>query len=203
MKKIRYSIDAARSAVRYHDETTAAFCLPRFQASQRCARGIREQDGISCWRSRRNQESDRVQEYVDLRILERLQVSGVFTEVLTDRANESDLSAHNGPSALAYKDKELPGHGRDYHKDGFGSPIGNWKETEISEGERESLKFESGVVVEGKVEKILRRDDKLLLITFSNCTAKLRRSRFVRSGLGDLRHGCGRQHRFGFQRRRR
>ena len=36
--------------------------------------------------------------------------------------------------ALAYGNKELSGHGRDYHKDGFGSPIGAWKQVEIAEG---------------------------------------------------------------------
>jgi phenylalanine-4-hydroxylase len=76
-----------------------------------------------------------------------------------------------GPTALAAGDKELAGHGRDYHKDGFGSPIGDWKETELAEGQQTRLEFASGVVVEGKIEKLLRRDDKLLLVTFSNCTA--------------------------------
>ncbi len=101
-----------------------------------------------------------------------LQLSGLFTEVITDAQKTPIYLRTTGASALAYKDKELPGHGRDYHKDGFGSPIGNWKQTEISEGKNAKLEFESGVVVEGKVEKILRRDDKLLLITFSNCRAK-------------------------------
>jgi len=101
-----------------------------------------------------------------------LQVSGVFTEVITDAQKNPIYLRTTGPSALAYKDKELPGHGRDYHKDGFGSPIGKWRQTEISEGKNAKLEFESGVVVEGKVEKITRRDDKLLLITFSNCRAK-------------------------------
>jgi phenylalanine-4-hydroxylase len=101
-----------------------------------------------------------------------LQVSGVFSEVITDSNKKPIYLRTAGPSALAYKEKELPGHGRDYHKDGFGSPIGNWKETDISEGKRTKLEFESGVVVEGKVERILRRDGKLLLITFSDCLAK-------------------------------
>jgi len=39
---------------------------------------------------------------------------------------------------LAFKDKEIPGHGVDYHKDGFGSPIGNWKATELKEGKKQS-----------------------------------------------------------------
>ncbi len=102
-----------------------------------------------------------------------LQVAGVFTEVLTDANQQPIYLRSTGPSALAYQQKELAGHGRDYHKDGFGSPIGAWKETELGEGKSARLEFESGVTVEGKVEQILRRDGKLLLVSFSGCTAKL------------------------------
>jgi phenylalanine-4-hydroxylase len=101
-----------------------------------------------------------------------LQVSGIFTEVLTDKRKQPIYLRTTGKSALAFRDKELPGHGIDYHKDGYGSPIGKWKETEIAEGKKAKLEFESGVVVEGKIDKILRHDGKLLLITFSDCTVK-------------------------------
>ena len=101
-----------------------------------------------------------------------LQVTGVFIEVITDDKNSPIYLRTTGKSALAFKHTELAGHGIDYHKDGFGSPIGNWKQTEVAEGKKAKLEFESGIVIEGKVDKILRRDDKLLLITFSNCRAK-------------------------------
>ena len=101
-----------------------------------------------------------------------LQVSGVFTEVLTDKRKQPIYLRTTGKTALAFKNEELPGHGIDYHKDGFGSPIGNWKQTEIVEGKKTKLEFESGVTVEGKIDKLLKRDGKLLLIMFSNCTAK-------------------------------
>jgi phenylalanine-4-hydroxylase len=101
-----------------------------------------------------------------------LQVSGVFTEVLTDKKEQPIYLRTTGKTALAFKDKELPGHGVDYHKDGFGSPIGNCEQTDLKEGKKTKLEFESGVTVEGKVDKLLQRDGKLLLITFSNCTAK-------------------------------
>jgi phenylalanine-4-hydroxylase len=101
-----------------------------------------------------------------------LQVSGVFTEVLTDKQKQPIYLRTTGKTALAFKDKELPGHGVDYHKDGFGSPIGNWKKTDLKEGKKTKLEFESGVTVEGKIDKLLERDGKLLLITFSDCTAK-------------------------------
>jgi phenylalanine-4-hydroxylase len=98
-----------------------------------------------------------------------LQISGVFTEVITDEKNSPIYLRTAGKTALVFHDKELEGHGIDYHKDGFGSPIGNWKQTEMVEGKKAKLEFESGVVVEGKIDKVLRRDGKLLLITFSNC----------------------------------
>jgi phenylalanine-4-hydroxylase len=101
-----------------------------------------------------------------------LQVTGVFNEVIVDPKNNPIYLRTNGPSALAYQNKELAGHGRDYHKDGFGSPVGNWKPIDIAEGKKAKLEFESGITVEGEIDKVVRRDGKLLLITFSKCTAK-------------------------------
>ena len=116
-----------------------------------------------------------------------LQVSGVFTEVVTDENNAPVFLRTSGKSALAFANKELEGHGIDHHKDGFGSPIGKWKQVSASpelltkdqlhalgivEGKKAKIEFVSGIVVSGRVEKILRRDGKLLLITFSNCSAK-------------------------------
>jgi phenylalanine-4-hydroxylase len=116
-----------------------------------------------------------------------LQVSGVFTEVVTDENNSPIYLRTTGKTALASQDKELEGHGIDYHKDGFGSPVGKWNQTPaapesltndqlhalgIVEGRKAKIEFVSGVVVSGKVEKILRRDGKIQLITCSNCTAK-------------------------------
>src|SRR6201997_529374 len=78
-----------------------------------------------------------------------LQVTGVFDEVLVDSQHNPIYLRTTGPSALAYQNRELPGHGRDYHKDGFGSPIGKWQETQLDEGKKAKLEFESGVRVEG------------------------------------------------------
>ena len=116
-----------------------------------------------------------------------LQVSGVFTEVITDEKDSPIYLRATGKSALAFGNKELPGHGIDYHKEGFGSPIGKWRQTStpselltdndlrelgIAQGKKTKLEFVSGIVVEGKIDKILRRDGKVVLITFSNCRAK-------------------------------
>jgi phenylalanine-4-hydroxylase len=93
--------------------------------------------------------------------------------VLTGANDEAIYLRTTGPTALAFGEKQLDGHGKDYHADGFVSPIGNWRETTLREGEKARLEFESGIVVEGKIERLVRHADKLILISFSDCTAKL------------------------------
>src|SRR5205085_6442801 len=78
-----------------------------------------------------------------------------------------------GPTALACNCKQLEGHGKNRHAEGFGAPIGKWKESPLCEGEDAKLEFESGVAVSGRVKRLVRQDGKLLLVSFSNCTAKL------------------------------
>jgi phenylalanine-4-hydroxylase len=116
-----------------------------------------------------------------------LQVTGVFTEVLTSDSSANYLRT-TGPTALVFNYKQLDGHGKDRHAEGFGSPVGRWKGTNvapenlsddqlrsigIAEGRKAKIEFESGIVLNGKVERTLRRDGKLCLITLSNCSVKL------------------------------
>src|ERR1700730_14017826 len=76
-----------------------------------------------------------------------LQVTGVFNEVIVDLSNNPIYLRTTGKSALAFANKELPGHGIDYHKAGFGSPVGRWEETKLAEGQKAKLEFESGIIV--------------------------------------------------------
>ena len=88
---------------------------------------------------------------------------------------------------LSFNNKQLKGHGKDYHKDGFSSPVGKLKGVAtpfedmtadelkllgIETGKQAVLNFESGITVNGTVKHILTVDDKNLLITFTDCTVK-------------------------------
>ncbi|HKK20758.1 MAG TPA: aromatic amino acid hydroxylase [candidate division Zixibacteria bacterium] len=118
-----------------------------------------------------------------------VQVSGTFTEVLTD---ENDIPIYiktAGLSNLAFNYQELPGHDTSYHRDGFGSPIGKLKgestpleeltddqlaKLHIETGTKTKLEFESGTVVDGSLSSIEQRDGKIILMTFNNCKVSLR-----------------------------
>lgn len=116
-----------------------------------------------------------------------LQLTGVFTDVGMDKADELTFIKTTGPSALAINGKQLNGHGKTYHADGFSSPVGKLKGVSkpledhnlpqiealgIREDEGAELIFESGITVNGRVKEILIENEKLVLITFENCTVK-------------------------------
>ena len=115
-----------------------------------------------------------------------IQISGVFSNLITDDDNKVVYFKTSGPTALAYRDKELVNNGTAHHIDGFGSPMGKLKGINLSiedmgpldlkaykiyEGERISLEYESGIIVEGLVITGKRNlQGKLFLIQLEDCT---------------------------------
>jgi len=115
-----------------------------------------------------------------------IQISGIFTNVIKNDAENPIYIQTTGPTALASRDKELIGHGTSSHASGFGSPVGKLKGINLAiedmfpkdlevygiyEGKKTTLHFEGNIKVEGEV--ITGKRDlkgKILLISFKNCT---------------------------------
>ncbi|MDP5001248.1 MAG: aromatic amino acid hydroxylase [Flavobacterium sp.] len=114
-----------------------------------------------------------------------LQISGVFTNVI-EHEGKSVYVQTTGKTALSYREKELVGHGTEYHAEGFGSPIGKLKGInltieemsprdlrayDIYEGEQVTLEFEGNITVKGEIITGSRNlQGEILLIKFKNCT---------------------------------
>lgn len=114
-----------------------------------------------------------------------LQVSGIFTNVI-EHQNKAIYFQTTGETALAYREKELVGHGTTLHGSGFGSAIGKLKGINLAiedmspkdlkayniyEGEVATLEFEGGVTVKGEIITGIRNlKGKIILISFKNCT---------------------------------
>ena len=117
-----------------------------------------------------------------------IQISGIFTEVLTDEEQRPVYIKTKGPTALAFKNNELIGHDKTYHGDGFGSPVGKLKGINLAiedmsptdlevygiyEGRTTKLEFEGGITVEGTIITGKRNlQGKIILISFKNCLVK-------------------------------
>ncbi|MFB3167065.1 aromatic amino acid hydroxylase [Neobacillus sp. 179-C4.2 HS] len=118
-----------------------------------------------------------------------LQLTGTLRNLIKDEKGEAIYIQTEGPSALAYQNTELPGHGKAIHQDGFGAPIGKianslnpleelndeeLKGIGIEIGKKSTIEYESGVKVVGTPQHFYRKDDKLLLISFKDCTVSMK-----------------------------
>jgi phenylalanine-4-hydroxylase len=114
-----------------------------------------------------------------------LQVSGTITDFKADERDQPYFIKTTGPTALSLNNQQLPGHGKNYHNDGFSSPVGKLKNIHtpledlsdeeldninIAKGKTAALDFESGILVKGTVKGILSFQGKTQLITFTDCT---------------------------------
>lgn len=112
-----------------------------------------------------------------------LQVSGVFSNVIENN-NDVVYTQTTGKTALAYRGKELIGHGTHYHQHGYGTTSGKLKGInlaiedmsprdlrayDIYEGETVELEFEGNIKVKGDIITGKRNlQGKIILISFKN-----------------------------------
>ena len=114
-----------------------------------------------------------------------IQISGLFTNVIEEEGKPVYVQT-TGKTALSYREKELVGHGTNYHSEGFGSPIGRLKGInlaiedmsprdlrayDIYEAEKVTLEFEGNITITGEIITGSRNlQGEIILISFKNCT---------------------------------
>ena len=120
-----------------------------------------------------------------------LQISGNFSKAILDDDNKVIFFQTKGPTALAFREKELIGQGVENHKNGFSSPLGKLKNINLAiedmgpvdlkaynfyDGKRLSFEFESGIKVEGlNITGIRNIYGKLMLIQLIDCTVSYKK----------------------------
>ncbi|QHI36812.1 Phenylalanine-4-hydroxylase [Kordia antarctica] len=138
-----------------------------------------------------------------------LQVSGIFTEMITNEDNEVVFFKTEGPTALSNREKELIGHGITMHPHGFSSPLGKLKGINLAiedmsprdlkaynfyDGERIAFEYESGIKVEGlNVTGIRNINGKLILIQFTDCTVTYKNEVLFKPAYGTFDLALGKE----------
>lgn len=188
VKKIPYSIDAAKVEFDITKPQPQLFVTPDFAHLSLVLEEYANSMAL------RNGGLKGVQKLIDsknvgtIELSTGIQISGKFTEVIEDERSRPVYVKTTGPTALAYKNKELIGHDKNYHALGFGSPVGKLKGINLAienmsptdlevygiyEGKKTQLLFEGGVMVEGEIITGKRNlQGKIILISFRNCTVK-------------------------------
>lgn len=102
-----------------------------------------------------------------------LQASGVLKNYKLDQKGRIAYIQFNGPTQLCYHEKQIQGHGKDYHTHGYGTPVGkieNLKDLKLTPKEKLNVHYESGVQITGTLEKILKLGNNAQIWTFSSAS---------------------------------
>lgn len=138
-----------------------------------------------------------------------LQISGVFTRMIQNEDNEVVYFETEGPTALAYRETEVIGHGVSRHTNGFRSPLGKLKGINLAienmgprdlqaynfyDGMPISFEFESGITVEGmNVTGMRNLKGELMLIQFTDCWVKYKEEVLFTPEDGDFDLAVGKE----------
>jgi len=182
VKKIMYTLDAVNYPYDITKPQPQLFVTPDFQNL------VQVLDAFADTLAYRRGGSYGLQKAIDCGLLctveysSGLQVSGIFVE---PGVGEGTYIKTTGPTALAFEGRQLDGHGKLRHPQGIGSPVGKLRDSDlpledftvadlkdagIETGRPAALLFRNGMQVQGIVKEIIIREQKIVLIRFSECT---------------------------------
>lgn len=186
VKKIPYSIDALEQSFDITQPQPQLYVSPDFSFLMQVLEEFANRLSLRKGGSKGIQRLIDSQMVGTIELSTGLQVSGKFSRVILNEDREVIFFKTEGPTALAYRERELIGHGIDYHSHGFSSPLGKLKNINLAiedmgpvdlkaynfyDGKWLSFEFESGIKVKGlNVTGIRNLKGKLMLIQLEDCT---------------------------------
>tara|TARA_B110001454_G_scaffold219182_2_gene250936 strand:- start:952 stop:2703 length:1752 start_codon:yes stop_codon:yes gene_type:complete len=113
-----------------------------------------------------------------------VQVSGILSN-FESSGDRVDFIQFSSPTQISIDDSQLPDHGKEYHSTGFSSPVGKlknistcpselsdeaWEKLGLQIGQKLTLNYESGFIVEGFYFGRTVRGGKTILMKFKDAT---------------------------------
>ena len=209
VKKIPYSIDAAYQEFDITKPQPQLYVTPDFAYLQEVLEEFANTMAVrkGGWRGLKKLINSKQLGTIELST--GLQISGHFSRMIQNEDNEVVYFETNGPTALAYREKEVIGHGISRHTNGFGSPLGKLKKINLAienmgprdlqaynfyDGKPISFEFESGITVEGlNVTGMRNLKGELMLIQFTNCTVTYKDEVLFSPEMGDFDMAVGKE----------
>ena len=134
-----------------------------------------------------------------------IEISGIVENYVAHN-NKIIFIKLTGPAQISFKNKQLNGHGVDYHSHGYSTPLGNiikykrpinkltpkqLNELSIKKNMNVKLFFEKKITVSGKIIKIIKNKSKIILITFKDCYVKKNKNTLFKPEWGHFDMICG------------
>ena len=122
-----------------------------------------------------------------------IQISGIPKSIL--HHDKIDFYVFDGPVQLSYNNNQINGHGAEYHSQGYSSPLVNKKIIHYldtkSLDEKVNLNFDGGIKLSGKIKQKIVIENKLLLVSFTDCLIKQNENILFDPSWGEFDLACG------------
>ena len=185
VKKVPYSIEAANRIFDITEPQPQLFVTPNYNHLTTVLEQFADSLSLRTGGHKGLQKAIQSKGICTAQYSSGLQVSGIFNHQIVEQEKVIYLST-SSPSALSYQNKQIVGHGKNYHQDGFSSPVGRLKgQSEpiesmnitqlnalgIMPNQHLNLEFESGVIVQGNLLNIFRNSVGVnMIFSFKDCT---------------------------------
>jgi phenylalanine-4-hydroxylase len=137
-----------------------------------------------------------------------LQISGLLENFTCDANKNPNYLKFSGPCQLSFDNKQLPAQGKEIHKHGYSTILGNpvgfnqniWdlnaselNQYGIKEGNQVELVYPENIVLKGRVKTLIPASGKIgfIAITFTDCTIKKGETVLFKPEWGDFDLGLG------------
>jgi phenylalanine-4-hydroxylase len=136
-----------------------------------------------------------------------LQISGKLVDYKVKDAKPFYIRME-GPTQLSFNDKQLNGHNKEYHKDGYSTIVDTVEGFDaclsdldmktlhaigLHSGVMSEIVFSSGIRLKGALKEVLQKNGKNLLFTFTNCTVTYGKDILFQPEWGNFDLGVGTQ----------
>ena len=185
VKKVPYSIEAANRAFDITEPQPLLFVTPNYNHLTTVLEQFADSLSLRTGGHKGLQKAIQSKGICTAQYSSGLQVSGIFNHQIVEQEKVIYLST-SSPTALSYQNKQIVGHGKNYHQDGFSSPVGRLKgqlepiesmnitqlnALGIMPNQHLNLEFESGVIVQGNLLNIFRNSvGGNMIFSFKDCT---------------------------------
>jgi len=205
VKKIPFSLECINYKYDITEQQPQLFVTPNFKYLTRTLKKLSENMAYKTGGKKGLKAAIKAKTVCTIEVDNKIQISGII-DSYTNQKNTINYIKTSGPTQLCYKNKEIRGHNKNYHRDGYSTPIGKikkynksinqltkkeLKEIGIMKNKQIKLMFNSGIEVHGLITNIIKKKSKIILITFSNCTVKNKHKILFHPNWGSYDMICG------------
>ena len=205
IKKIPLSLNCINYSYDITEQQPQLFVTPDFKYLTRTLKKLSEKMSYKLGGEKGLINGIKAKTLCTIEIDKKIQISGIIDSYINYKKSIAFIKS-SGPTQLCYKNQEIKGHNKNYHNHGYSTPIGKIKrfnkdisklsnkelnEIGIIKNKKTKLIFNSGITISGIITKIIKKESKIILITFNNCSVKYKNTILFKPEWGNYDMICG------------